>query len=99
MKFIVDVSIPHEPFNTCVRDGSAGEKLGEALGTIAPEVAYFTDNDVGRGMMMVVDIDDYAQLPHITEPLMLAFNASVHYRIAISPEALEKADLERYAAA
>lgn len=97
MKFIVDVTIPNEPFNTYVRDGSAGQRLGETLDGIKPEVAYFTDHGPGRGLMMVVDVDDYAQLPHVTEPLMLGFDASVHYRIAIGPEAIEAAGLERYA--
>ena len=35
--------------------------------------------------------------PHVTEPLMLAFDASVHNRIATSPEDLLSAGLERYA--
>ncbi len=66
MKFIADVGIPNEPFNTHVRDGSAGQRLGETLDAIKPEVAYFTDHGTGRGMMMVVDVADYSQLPHVT---------------------------------
>ena len=97
MKFIVEVSFPTEPFNSYVRDGSAGEKIGELLGSIKPEVVYFTDNGVGRGAMMIVDLADMTQLPHITEPLMLEFDASVHYRIAISPDDLMAAGLDRYA--
>ena len=97
MKFIVEVEIPHEPFNTLIREGKAGQVIGEALGKIRPEVCYFTDNGVGRGVFMIVDIDDYAQLPHVTEPLMLALNASVHYRIAMSQEELQKAGLDKYA--
>ena len=97
MKFIVEAAVPHEPFNTYVREGTAGQKIGEALGAIKPEVVYFTDHGVGRGITMIVDIEDYSQLPHVTEPLALAFNASVHYRIAISPEELAAAGLEKYA--
>jgi hypothetical protein len=37
--------------------------------------------------------------PHITEPLMLTFDASVHYRAALPPEELLAAGLERYATA
>src|SRR5436309_10927769 len=84
MKFIVEASFPHEPFNTYIRKGEIGEKIGDVLGAIKPEVAYFTDNGVGRGVFMVVDLPDLSQVPHVTEPLMLAFDASVHYRIAIS---------------
>lgn len=97
MKFIVEVDFPHEPFNTYVREGTAGQKIGEVLGAIKPEVIYFTDNGVGRGAMMIVELDSAAQAPHVTEPLMLSFGASVHYRVAMAPEDLQSAGLERYA--
>ena len=97
MKFIVEVDMPLEPFNTYVREGTVGQKIGEILGAIKPEVVYFTDNGVGRGVVMIVDVENYSQLPHITEPLMLNFNASVHYRLAMAPEELQQAGLEKYA--
>jgi hypothetical protein len=97
MKFMIEVDFPLEPFNTYVRQGTAGEKIGEVLGAIKPEVMYFTDNGVGRGAMMIVDLDSAAQAPHVTEPLMLTFDASVHYRVAMSPEDLQSAGLEKYA--
>jgi hypothetical protein len=99
MKFIVEVDFPLEPFSTYVRQGTAGEKIGEVLGAIKPEVIYFTDNGVGRGAVMIVDVDSAGQVPHVTEPLMLNFGASVHYRVAMSPEELQSAGLERYATA
>jgi hypothetical protein len=97
MKFIVEASFPVEPFNTYVREGVAGEAVGEVLGSIKPELAYFTDTGVGRGVLMIVDLADMSQLPHVTEPLMLKFDASVHYSIAISPEELQAAGFDRYA--
>ncbi|HBW20678.1 MAG TPA: panthothenate synthetase [Actinobacteria bacterium] len=98
MKFIVEVAFPLEPFNTYVRKGTAGAKIGEVLGAIKPEVMYFTDNGVGRGALMIVEVDSASQVPHVTEPLMLNFDASVHYRVAMAPEELQSAGLERYAA-
>ena len=98
MKFIVEASFPLEPFNAYVRRGAAGEKIGEVLAAIGPEVVYFTDHGPGRGMTMIVDLEDFAQLPHVTEPLMLTFDAAVHYRIAIAPAELQAAGLDRYAA-
>lgn len=97
MKFIVEVAFPTEPFNTYVRDGTVGRRLGEVLGAIGPEVVYMTDNGVGRGALMIVEIESASRVPHVTEPLMLAFDASVHYRVAMSPEELQAAGLERYA--
>jgi len=99
MKFIVEVSFPLEPFNTYVRQGTAGQKIGEALAAIKPEVVYFTDNGVGRGAVMIIDIQSASQVPHVTEPLMLTFDASVHYRVAMPPEELQAAGLERFATA
>jgi hypothetical protein len=66
------------------------------MGAVKPEVADFTDNGVGRVAVMIVDLDSAAQVPHITEPLMLNFDAAVHYRIALAPEDLQSAGLERY---
>jgi hypothetical protein len=97
MKFIVEVAMPLEPFNTYVRNGTAGEKIGEVLGAVKPEVVYFTDNGVGRGALIIVELDSASQIPHVTEPFLLTFNASVHYRVAISPEDLQAAGLDRYA--
>ena len=97
MKFIVEVDFPLEPFSTYVRQGTAEDKIGAVLGAIKPEVVYFTDSGVGRGALMIVDLDSAAQIPHVTEPLMLNFGASVHYRVAISPEELQSAGLDRYA--
>jgi hypothetical protein len=56
------------------------------------------DNGVGRGMVLIVELDD-SELPHVTEPLMLAFDATAHYRIAIAPDQLQSAGLGRYATA
>jgi hypothetical protein len=99
MKFIVEVNFPLEPFNTYVREGTAGQKIGETLAAVKPEVVYFTDNGVGRGAVMVIEIERASQVPHVTEPLMLTFDASVHYRVAMLPEELQAAGLERYATA
>jgi hypothetical protein len=98
MKFIVEVDFPLEPFNQYVRNGTIGGKIGEVLGAVKPEVIYFTDSGVGRGAMMIVDLDSASQAPHVTEPFLLTFNASVHYRVAMAPEELQAAGLERYAA-
>jgi hypothetical protein len=99
MKFIVEADFPLEPFSTYIRKGVVGDRIGEVLAGIKPEVCYFTDNGVGRGAVLIVDLESAAQVPHVTEPLMLTFDASVHYRIAIAPEDLQSAGLEKYATA
>ena len=39
------------------------------LEAIKPEVMYFTDSGVGRGAVMIVELDSASQAPHVTEPL------------------------------
>jgi hypothetical protein len=38
VKVLVDASLPHEPFNSYVREGTVGKKIEEALQAIHPEV-------------------------------------------------------------
>ncbi|HEX4431090.1 MAG TPA: hypothetical protein VHZ96_17605 [Frankiaceae bacterium] len=97
MKFIVQADFPLEPFSTYIRQGTAGEKIAAVLGAIKPEAVYFTDAGVGRGTLMIVDLDSASQIPNVTEPLMLGFNASVHYRVTMSPDELQSAGLDKYA--
>lgn len=47
--------------------------------------------------MMIIEADS-AQTPHMTEPLMLDFDAAVHYRVAMAPEEPpQSAGVDRYA--
>ena len=48
MKMLLTVAIPHEPFNSLVRKGKAGEVLAHILESIKPEAAYFTEQDGTR---------------------------------------------------
>ena len=43
MKMLMIVECPHEPFNTLVRNGTAGEVIGKILAAIKPEATYFTE--------------------------------------------------------
>ena len=43
MRMLVNVICPIEPFNSMVRDGTAGEVIGKVLDEIKPESIYFTD--------------------------------------------------------
>ena len=64
---------------------------------IKPEAVYFTDNGVGRGALMIIEADSGAQAPHLAQPLMLNFDASGHYRVAMAPAEPRSAGLEKYA--
>ncbi len=94
MRMIVDVNFPLEPFNTLVRNGTVGQKIQQLLADIKPEAAYFSERNGKRGGIFIVDIAEPSQVPSIAEPFFLTFDASVEFRVAMTPEDLGAAGLE-----
>lgn len=95
---IVNVTCPIEPFNTMVRNGSAGEIIGRVVDDIKPESIYFTEQDGSRGAVMVVDVPDASAIPAIAEPWFLIFEAHCEFKIAMTPDDLTQANLRALAA-
>ena len=94
MRMMVDFDFPLEPFNTLVKNGTAGQVIEKVLGDIKPEAVYFAARDGKRGGTMIVDIADPSRVPSIAEPLFLSFNATVKINIVIGPEDLAKSGLD-----
>ena len=94
MRMLLKVTMPHEPFNTAAKDGTAGPKLRRILEDLKPEAAYFTEHHGHRGAILIVNLDDPARVPALAEPWFLAFNADVEFHIAMTPEDLQKGGLE-----
>jgi hypothetical protein len=84
---------PLEPFNQYVREGTAGQIIQEILEETKPEAVYFTEHNGARGAVMVIDVASADQVPFFSEPWFLKFNASCEFRIAMTPEDLQKAGL------
>ena len=93
MRMLMNVTMPHEPFNAAVRDGSIGEKLDRILKETKPEAVYFTEHHGHRGAILIFDLADPSMIPAVSEPWFLAFNADVEFRIVMTPEDLKKAGL------
>lgn len=94
MRMLLNVTVPHEPFNTAVRNGTAGELLGRILEEIKPEAVYFTEQDGQRGATLVVNVESPSQVPALAEPWFLNFNADCKFRIVMGPEDLQQAGLD-----
>ena len=94
MRMLLDITFPHDEFNSAVRDGTAGEKIGRILEAINPESVYFTEKEGKRGATIIVDVDEPSRVPGIAEPFFLTFNADVKLRIVMSPEDLQNAGLD-----
>lgn len=95
MRMLMHVDLPLEPFNSAVRDGTAGEKIQRILESTKPEAAYFSEQNGKRGGTLVVNVQDPWDVPRLAEPWFLTFNASVQFRICMTPEDLGKANLDQ----
>ncbi len=94
MRMIMHVDIPMEPFNTLVRNGTVGPKIQQALEDVKPEAVYFSEHDGHRGAVLVVDVADESRIPALAEPFFLNFDATVQFRVAMTPQDLGRAGLE-----
>lgn len=97
MRMLVNVTWPIEPFNTMVRNGTAGEIIGRVIDDIKPESIYFTELNGNRGAVMVVDVPNASDVPSIAEPWFLNFEAVCEFRIAMTPDDLMKSNLSKLA--
>ncbi len=93
MRLLMNVTLPHEPFNAAVRDGSVGETMERILKETRPEAVYFTERGGHRGAILIFDLADPSKIPSVAEPWFLAFDADVEFRIVMTPDDLKKAGL------
>ena len=94
MRMIMHVEFPLEPFNSAVRDGSAGQKIQKILEAVKPEGAYFYDNHGKRGGCLIVNLDKSSGIPALAEPWFLTFNAHVELHPCMTPEDLATSGLD-----
>jgi len=94
MRMLMHVSIPHEPFNSYVKDGSVGGLIQKMIGEAKPEAVYFTEYGGQRGAIMIVNVEDPSKIPGLSEPWFLKFDADVEFHVVMSPEDLGKSGLD-----
>jgi len=94
MKMLLNVTLPHQPFNAAVKDGTVGSKLNRILEATKPEAVYFTEQNGQRGAVLVLDLPDASKIPALVEPWMLAFEADIELRPVMTPDDLKRAGLD-----
>ncbi|MDX1479961.1 MAG: hypothetical protein R3301_19770 [Saprospiraceae bacterium] len=94
MKMMIQFQNPIEPFNSMVRDGTAGSTIRSILEDLKPEAVYFTAREGRRGGIMIVNMDSPSEIPRYAEPLFLKFNAEVRFMPCMTPADLEQAGLD-----
>ena len=97
MRTIMNVTLPHEPFNTAIRDGTASAKIDRIMAAIKPEAAYFTVHTGKRHAVLIVNMPDPSKMPALAEPFFLTFNADVTFHPVMTPDDLKKAGLDEIA--
>ena len=93
MKMLLTVDIPHEPFSSLVRAGTAGDTIRAILDSLEPEAVCFTEQHGRRGVVPVIELHGPSDVPRFAEPFFLKFNADCHFGIVMSPDELGKAGL------
>ena len=94
MRMMLTATIPNEPFNSLIRNGTAGAIIQEILAELKPQSAYFVEDHGTRCAVLIVDVADQSRIPFFAEPFFLKFNATCRFRIAMSAEDLASAGLD-----
>ena len=55
---------------------------------------YFTEDEGHRGAILIVDVPNPSRVPALAEPWFLMFNASVEFKIVMTPDDLKASGLE-----
>src|SRR5437016_3856168 len=63
MRMMLTASIPHEPFNSLVRNATAGAIIQEILAQLKPEAAYFLEEHGTRCAVLIIDVADQSRIP------------------------------------
>jgi hypothetical protein len=91
---LMQIKIPHEPFNTAMRKGTAGETLRRILDEIKPEAVYLSEYEGQRGAVLIVDVAEPSKVPALAEPWFLSFNANVEFHLVMNLDDLGKAGID-----
>ena len=94
MRMILTVTMPHEPFNTFIKNGTVGKVLDGIMKEIKPEAAYFSLDEGKRSLFIVVNVEKGTDYVKYAEPFFLKFNADIKYDIVITPEEISNSGLE-----
>jgi hypothetical protein len=91
MRMMMKVSIPVEPGNAAIANGTLASTMAGILNELKPEAAYFVAENGVRTGYLFLNMTENSQLPALAEPFFLAFNAAVSVTPAMSAQDLAAA--------
>lgn len=88
MRFVIQAQVPADIGNDRIRDGSLGKTIQAILEEQQPEAAYFTEIGGQRTAILVVNLDNPAEIVKYSEPWWLSFGGTVEWHPAMVAEDL-----------
>ena len=92
MRMLFKMKLDTEKSNRLAAEGKLGQTIGNILEQTKPECVYFGEENGCRTAFMVVDLNGNHEMPKMTEPWFLAFNAHVEIKPVMTTDDLRKAD-------
>lgn len=90
MRVIARISMPVEPANRAIKNGTLGTVMQRAAERWKPEGMYFTTFDGRRTAFMVFDLPDSSDMPPFAEPFFEELNADVQMAPVMNGDDLQK---------
>ena len=95
MRMMLSVTFPTAKFNELWRKGEVGPKIQQIIEDTKPEAVYFGRGNAGqRGVVIIIDVPTAADVPRVTEPWYLLFEATVEVCHCMTLEDIGKVDYE-----
>ena len=91
MRMMMKVSMPTEPANAAMINGTFGPNLQRLLAEIKPEAAYFVAENGVRTGYLFFHMTESSQLPAMAETPFLAFHAKIEVTPAMNLDDLHAA--------
>jgi hypothetical protein len=90
MRTMMRVTIPVETGNAAIKSGRLPQLMGEAMGRMKPEAAYFTADGGCRTAYFFLDLKDQSDIPVYAEPFFQELNASIEFMPVMNADDLKK---------
>ncbi len=90
MRTMAKISIPVEPGNAAIKNGSLPKVMQQTAERWNPEAMYFTTFDGKRTAYVVFEMPDASAIPAFAEPFFMELNAEVIFAPVMNGDDLQK---------